>query len=117
MKIQQEKKNIKKAVQDKAKDHQNEPCMKENLKMGELEAAIRKLKPKKAPGPDGVSNDMLKHLGPVAKIPCQKFSTVAGTQERHHGSGKKLKSYQSFRKERIEPAQPTTVPSACSVVL
>ena len=44
-----------------------EPCMHDLLKQGELEAAIRKLKTKKAPGPDGVSNDMLKHLGPIAK--------------------------------------------------
>ena len=28
---------------------------------------IRNLKPKKAPGPDCVSNDMLKHLGPIAR--------------------------------------------------
>ena len=44
-----------------------EPCMTDPLKMGELSAAIRKLKPKKAPGQDGVSNDMLKHLGPTAR--------------------------------------------------
>jgi len=66
--IPQEKmKDTKKAVQDQAKDCQSKPCMKEDLKIGELEAAMRKLKPKKAPGPDGVSNDMLKHLGPIAK--------------------------------------------------
>ena len=37
------------------------------LKISELNSAIRSLKPKKAPGPDGVSNDMLKHLGPMAR--------------------------------------------------
>ena len=35
--------------------------------MKEIEAAIRQLKCKKAPGPDGVTNDMIKHLGPAAK--------------------------------------------------
>ena len=35
--------------------------------MKEIEAAIRQLKCEKAPGPDGVTNDMIKHLGPAAK--------------------------------------------------
>ena len=55
------------AVKDHQQTNQPEACMKEDLKMGELEAAIQKLKPKKAPGPDGVTNDMLKRLGPAAK--------------------------------------------------
>ncbi|KAK7106533.1 hypothetical protein V1264_017781 [Littorina saxatilis] len=44
-----------------------DPCMTERLILRELEEALRKLKQKKAPGPDGISNDMLKHLGPGAK--------------------------------------------------
>ena len=43
------------------------PCMSDNLTLSELEDAIKKLKQKKAPGPDGVTNEMLKHLGPGAK--------------------------------------------------
>ena len=35
--------------------------------MGELQHAVRQLKSKKAPGPDGIHNDMLKHLGTQAK--------------------------------------------------
>jgi hypothetical protein len=35
--------------------------------MSELKRAIWKLKSRKSPGPDGVSNDMLKHLGPRAR--------------------------------------------------
>ena len=35
--------------------------------MKETEAAIKQLKCKKAPGPDGVNNDMIKHPGPAAK--------------------------------------------------
>ena len=35
--------------------------------MDELEAALKALKCKKAPGPDGISNDMLKHMGHTAK--------------------------------------------------
>ena len=43
------------------------PCLNSTPKTSELNSAIRNLKPKKAPGPDGVSNDMLKHLGPVTR--------------------------------------------------
>ena len=35
--------------------------------MKEIEAALKQLKCKKAPGPDGVTNDKIKHLGPAAK--------------------------------------------------
>ena len=42
-------------------------CMDEAITLKEVEAAIKGLKCKKAPGPDGVSNDMIRHLGPVAK--------------------------------------------------
>ena len=35
--------------------------------MLELENALAQLKNKQAPGPDKVSNDMLKHRGPQAK--------------------------------------------------
>jgi hypothetical protein len=35
--------------------------------MKELELAIHSLKQRKSPGPDGVTNDMLRRLGPVAK--------------------------------------------------
>ena len=42
-------------------------CMSQPITMKEIEAAIRQLKCKKAPGPDGVTNDMKKHVGPAAK--------------------------------------------------
>ena len=35
--------------------------------MKEIEAATKQLKCKKAPGPDGITNDLIKHLGPAAK--------------------------------------------------
>ena len=41
--------------------------MNSTLKTSDLNSAIRNLKPKKAPVPGGVSNDMLKHLGPIAR--------------------------------------------------
>ena len=42
-------------------------CMSQPITIKEIEAAIKQLKCKKAPGPDGVTNDMIKHLGPTAK--------------------------------------------------
>ena len=44
-----------------------DPCMTECLTLRELEEALKKIKQKKAPGPDGITNEMLKHLGPGAK--------------------------------------------------
>ena len=43
------------------------PCMTECLTLRELEEALKKMKQKKAPGLDGITNEMLKHLGPGAK--------------------------------------------------
>ena len=42
-------------------------CMSQPITTKEIEAAIKQLKCKKAAGPDGVTNDMIKHLGPAAK--------------------------------------------------
>ena len=50
--------------------HRNDgesPCMKDSLNMQELQAALKKLKKKKSPGADGLTNEMLKHLGTNAK--------------------------------------------------
>ena len=41
--------------------------MQSCLTMNELDTAIRKLKNKKSPGPDGISNEMIQHLGNRAK--------------------------------------------------
>ena len=42
-------------------------CMADSLTMNELEEALRKLKKKKSPGSDGITNEMLIHLGYKAK--------------------------------------------------
>ena len=43
------------------------PCMTECMILRELEEALQKMKQRKAPGPDGITNEMLKHLGPGTK--------------------------------------------------
>ena len=42
-------------------------CMSDPIRPDELEAALKTLKCKKAPGPDGICNDMLKHMGCYTK--------------------------------------------------
>ena len=44
-----------------------DPCRTECLTLRELEEALKKMKQKKAPGPGGITNEMLKHLGAGAK--------------------------------------------------
>ena len=58
------------------------PCMTESLTLHELEEALRKLKQKKAPGPDEITNEMLKHLGPGAK----RFLLSVYNQSWHTGT-------------------------------
>nr|KAG5707272.1 hypothetical protein BaRGS_000046 [Batillaria attramentaria] len=41
--------------------------MTSDLSLAELNDAIRRLKTKKAPGKDGICNEMIKHLGPAAR--------------------------------------------------
>ena len=47
--------------------HHYTPTMDSDLTLAELNDAIRRLKPKRAPGKDGVCNEMIKHLGPSAR--------------------------------------------------
>ena len=57
------------------RDHLQEPCKCGSARseacqpfsLHELDAQLRKLKPKKAPGPDGVCAEHLRNLGPLAK--------------------------------------------------
>ena len=43
------------------------PYMSDSLTMHELQTALKKLKKKKSPGADGITNEMLTHLGHKAK--------------------------------------------------
>ena len=70
-----------KLKQEEKQENVPSPCLNSTLKISELNSAIRNLKPKKAPGPDGVSNDMLKYLGPIARKRTLRSSTAAGTKD------------------------------------
>ena len=53
-----------KLKQVKRQENIPSPCLNSTMKTSELNSANRNLKPMKAPGLD---NDMLKHLGPIAR--------------------------------------------------
>ena len=88
-------------------------CMSQPITMKETEAAIRQLKCKKAPGPDGVTNDMIKHLGPAAKKALLelfneswKNGTVPALWKKSHHHPNPLK------KAKTRKTQTATAPSA-----
>ena len=54
-----------------------------------LKAEIRRLKTKKASGPDGVTNDMILHLGPSAKKAILALFDKPGSQAPFQLCGKK----------------------------
>ena len=72
----------------------------------ELEAEIRTLKTKKASGPDGVTNDMILHLGPSAKKAILAHLTNPGSQAPFQFLGKGLNN--SFLQETSQ--QPFKLP-------
>ena len=58
---------VSKETRQKLKLQNPTPSMTSAFSMTELNAAIKKLKPRKAPGKDGVPNDMIKNLGTTAR--------------------------------------------------
>ena len=66
-------------VREQLKQKQDQPptdsCMAEAISMEEVELAIRQLKYKKTPGPDGVTNDMIKNFGLLTKRTLLKLFT------------------------------------------
>ena len=54
-----------KLKQEEKQENIPNPCLESALETSELNSAIRNIKPKKASEPDGLSNDMLKHLWPI----------------------------------------------------
>ena len=64
-------------------------CMTSALRMDELEEAIKQLKNKKSPGPDSVSNDMIKHFGEKAKSTLLRLFNESSRQGNVPSSWKK----------------------------
>ena len=82
--------------------------------MKELDLALLSIKPKKAPGPDGITNDMLRHIGPAAKKTLLAIFNKVKTLVMNLLYGKKLSLDLSSRKAKIRRRQMGTDLSACS---
>ena len=59
----QAQKESRQEQKDRAESNTTHPAMTEELTLEELRTAIQKLKKEKSPGPDGITNEMLQHLG------------------------------------------------------
>ena len=87
-------------------------CMSQPITMKEIEAAKRQLKCKKAPGPDGVTNDMIKHHGPAAKKTLLELFNESWKNGTVPALWKKPPSSQSIKKAKTRKSQTATAPSA-----
>ena len=64
----QRRKEVEEQLHQQTRQQTNfSPPMTSELSTAELDDAIKRLKTKKAPGKDGVCNEMIKHLGPTAR--------------------------------------------------
>ena len=61
------RKKIRQDTKAESSKHISEDSMVQDLTLQDLNYAIGSLQTKKAPGPDGINNDMLKQLGPATK--------------------------------------------------
>lgn len=58
---------VNREIKEKLRQHNPSQSMTESFTIGELNAAIKNLKSKKAVGKYGIPNDMIKHLGKTAR--------------------------------------------------
>ena len=60
-----------KEIRERIADRTAVKPMQQPLRLGELQRALKKLRPRRSPGPDGITNEMLIHLGSAAvcKLP------------------------------------------------
>ncbi|KAK3774368.1 hypothetical protein RRG08_049024 [Elysia crispata] len=72
------------------------------------------IKPKKTPEPDGITNDMLRHIGPAAKKTLLVIYNKVNTLAKYLLDGKKLLLCLSSRKAKTRRRQTVTDLSACS---
>ena len=121
-KLYQEESNVKlprertSQVREQLAQLQKQPtshnCMSQPITMKEIEAAIRQLKCKKTPGPDGVTNDMIKHLGPAAKKTLLELFNESWKNGTVPALWKKATIIPIHKKAKTRKTQTATAPSA-----
>ena len=62
-----DKEDIKKLKEKEKAPSVNQAVFEENFTISELNTAMKKLKPRKSPGPDKLHNEMLVKLGPIGR--------------------------------------------------
>ena len=79
----------------KTEMNEDPTVMNDELPLRKLQEACGKLKNKKSPGKDGITNEMIKNLGNIALQKLLYIYTInRGRQESFQQNGKKLFSYQ-----------------------
>ena len=95
-------------------------CMSQPITMKEIEAAIKQLKCKKAPEPDGVTHDMIKHLRPAHKktlIELFNESWKNGTVPALWGKKATIIPIHSKGKDKKDPSDPISLLSCLGKLL
>ena len=92
-------------------------CMSYPITTKEIEVAIKQLKCKKAPGPDGVTNDMIKHLGPAARKTLPELCNESWKNGTVPALWKKATIIPIHKKVKTRKTQTVTAPSASSAAL
>ena len=104
-------KAVRKELQQACGQEQNNDCMSTDLRMDELNEAIKKLKCKKAPGPDNITNDMILHFGSKAKHTL--LHIYPGGRGKSHQHGKRPTSSQFTKKgkekQKMESYRPISL--------
>ena len=87
------------------------------LTLRELEEALKKMKQKKAPGPDRITNEMLKHIGPGAKRTLLRIYNQSWSTGTVPTIWKKAVIRPIPKMEKTNRILPATARSVCSAVL
>ena len=73
------KKEIRTELRERTKEPTHE-FMQKDITMFEMKATIKKMKKKKAPGPDKITNEMLQHLGTLALVTLLEILNLSWRQ-------------------------------------
>ncbi|GFY14402.1 hypothetical protein TNCV_1021671 [Trichonephila clavipes] len=94
------------------KNHCAEDVFTSDFTLEELEYAIRRLNPKKSPGPYVIYGQMTVHIGEITKkSTCSTFLLPPGAVVNYPKFGRALSSFLSKSQERMLPAARATDPS------